>query len=129
MRDLTRLNRIAIGSPKIVPAGDYALHAIKKGGMEKTLEKKLVMARDVRDCLMYAERGEVDGAFVYRTDAMLATKEKVLFIVPQELYPQVVYPMAMTATGAQRQDVQKLYAFLCSPEASKVLRKHGFEIH
>jgi len=129
MRDLAGLNRIAIGSPKIVPAGDYALHAIKKADMEKALEKKLIMARDVRDCLMYAERGEVDGAFVYKTDAMLARKARILFSVPQELYPRVVYPIAMTSTGARQPEVMKLYTFLRSAEATKVLRKYGFEVH
>jgi len=129
MRDLASLIRIAVGSPKIVPAGDYALHAIRKAGMEKALEKKLVMGRDVRDCLMYAERGEVDGSFVYRTDAMMAKRAKVLFTVPQELYPRVVYPMAMTVKGAGQPETVKFYAFLRSAEAAKVLKKYGFEIH
>lgn len=128
MRDLAGLNRIAIGSPKIVPAGDYALHAIRKAGMEKALESRLVMARDVRDCLMYAERGEVDGAFVYRTDSLKAHTTKVLFTVPQELYPRVVYPMAMTVSGATQPEAVKLFAFLRSAEAAKVLRKYGFEV-
>lgn len=129
MRDLAGLNRIAVGSPRIVPAGDYALHAIRKAGMEKALENKLVMARDVRDCLMYAERGEVDGAFVYKTDAMLASRAKVLFTVPQELYPRVVYPMAMTTSGTGQPETVKFYAFLRSAEAAKVLGKYGFEVH
>jgi len=129
MRDLAGLNRIAVGSPKIVPAGDYALHAIRKAGMEKALERKLVMARDVRDCLMYAERSEVDGSFVYLTDAMMAKRAKVLFTVPQELYPRVVYPMAMIAKGARQPETVKFYAFLRSAEAAVVLKKYGFETH
>ena len=72
MQDLVKLERIAIGSPKSVPAGEYATEAFKKAGIDKQLEKKLVMAKDVRECLMYAERGEVDGAFVYKTDALQA---------------------------------------------------------
>lgn len=129
MGDLAGLNRIAVGSPNMVPAGDYALHAIRKAGMEKALEKKLVMARDVRDCLMYAERGEVDGSFVYRTDALMAKKSKVLFTVPQELYPRVVYPMAMTINGARQPETVRFYAFLRSAEAAKTLKKYGFEVH
>jgi len=70
MQDLVKLERIAIGSPKSVPAGEYTTEAFKKAGIDKQLEKKLVMAKDVRECLMYAERGEVDGAFVYKTDAL-----------------------------------------------------------
>ncbi len=128
MHDLAGLNRIAIGSPKIVPAGDYALHAIRKAGMEKALESKLVMARDVRDCLMYAERNEVDGAFVYRSDSLKSHNAKLLFSIPQDLYPRVVYPMAMTTSGARQPETVKFFTFLRSTEAKNVLRKHGFEI-
>ena len=128
MQDLPKLEKIAIGSPKSVPAGEYAMEALKKSGVDKQLEKKLVMARDVRDCLMYAERGEVDGAFVYRTDALQAKLAKILFVVPQELYSRVVYPMALTVTGAKHADVKAFYRFLQSEEAGTVLGKYGFVV-
>lgn len=71
----------------------------------------------------------MDGAFVYKTDAMLARKARMLFSVPQELYPRVVYSMAMTSTGARQPGAMKLYLFLRSAEATKVLGKYGFEVH
>lgn len=126
MQDLLKLERIAIGSPKSVPAGEYASEALKKAGLEKQLENKLVMAKDVRACLMYAERGEVDGAFVYRTDALQAKKAKILFTVPQGLYPRVTYPMALTITGAKSKDAVAFYTYLHSKEAKTVLTKYGF---
>jgi len=128
LQELTRLERIAIGSPKSVPAGEYAVEAIRKAGLEKQLEKKLIMARDVRECLMYAERGEVDGAFVYRTDALLAKKAKILFSVPQELYPRVTYPMALTAAGAKNRDATAFFAYLRGEEARSVLARFGFAV-
>ena len=64
-------------------------------------EQKLVLAKDVRQALMYADRGEVDVAFVYRTDALLASQAKILFTVPQKRYPQISYPAALTKSGAQ----------------------------
>jgi molybdate transport system substrate-binding protein len=126
MQDLTKLERIAIGSPKSVPAGEYATEAFKKAGIDKQLEKKLVMARDVRECLMYAERGEVDGAFVYRTDALQARQAKILFTVPQQLYPRVTYPMALTVAGAKNRDAAAFFGYLHSEEARSVLTKYGF---
>lgn len=126
MRDLTKLERIAIGSPKSVPAGEYATEAIKKAGLDKQLEKKLVMAKDVRESLMYAERGEVDGAFVYKTDALLAKQARILFIVPQELYPRVTYPMALTVAGVKNNDAAAFFAYLHGVEAKSVLAKYGF---
>ncbi|HJV64231.1 MAG TPA: molybdate ABC transporter substrate-binding protein [Geomonas sp.] len=128
MADLIRLDRIAIGSPKSVPAGEYAMQAIRNSGLERQLEKKLVMAKDVRDCLMYAERGEVDGAFVYRTDALEARSARILFNVPQKLYPEVVYPMALTASGAKSREAVAFFSYLRSREAKAVLKKYGFAL-
>jgi molybdate transport system substrate-binding protein len=128
MRDLLKLERIAIGSPKSVPAGEYAMEALRKAGIEKQLEKKLVMARDVRECLMYAERGEVDGAFVYRTDALQAKQARILFTVPRELYSRVTYPMGLTAAGTKNGEARAFYRFLQSEEAGTVLRKYGFDV-
>ena len=128
MRDLLKLEKIAIGSPKSVPAGEYAMESLKKAGIDRELEKKLVMAKDVRECLMYAERGEVDGAFVYRTDALQAKQARILFIVPRELYARVTYPMGLTVIGAKNAEAQSFYRFLQSQEARTVLRKYGFDV-
>lgn len=128
LQDLTKLNRIAIGSPKSVPAGEYATEALKKSGLDRQLEKKLVMAKDVRECLMYAERGEVDGAFVYRTDALQAKQARILFTVPQNLYPRVTYPMALTFAGAKNRDAAGFLNFLRSRDAKAVLSKYGFDV-
>ncbi len=128
-RDVVKLARIAIGSPKSVPAGEYAIEAFRKAGLDKQLEKKLVITKDVRECLMYAERGEVDGAFVYKTDALqLAGNSKILFTVPQDLYPRVSYPMALTASGAKKPEAAAFLAFLKTSEAKAVLMKHGFQV-
>ncbi len=127
IQDVTMLDKIAIGSPKSVPAGQYAMEAFNKAGINKKLENKLVMARDVRECLMYADRGEVDGAFVYKTDAeQMAKNVMILFTVPQELYPRVTYPMGLTAEGTKKAEAVAFYNFLQSGESKKVLARYGF---
>jgi molybdate transport system substrate-binding protein len=128
LQDLHKLEKIAIGSPKSVPAGEYAMEAFKKAGVQKQLEKKLVMAKDVRECLMYAERGEVDGAFVYKTDALQAKEARILFTVPEDLYPRVTYPMGLTGSGSKNRDAEAFYRYLQSGEAKAVLAKHGFAV-
>ena len=128
MWDLPAFSRIAIGSPKSVPAGEYAMAAMRKAGVAGQLEKKLVPARDVREALMYAERGEVDGAFVYRTDALQGKRVTILFSVPPELYPRISYPMALTAAGARNGPAAEFYRYLSSGEARSALAKFGFEV-
>lgn len=127
LEEIVRLDKVAIGSPKSVPAGEYAVEAFRKSGIDRQLDKKLVMARDVRECLMYAERGEVDGALVYKTDALQVAKyTRILFTVPQGHYPRVAYPMALTVAGAKNKDAVAFFSSLKSAEAQTVLKKHGF---
>lgn len=127
IEDLPELSRIAIGSPKSVPAGEYALRALRNAGIDRRLEKKLVMAKDVRECLLYAERGEVDGAFVYRSDALQARSAKVLFTVPQELYPPIAYFMGLTVTGAGNDGAAAWYAYLRGAQGRAILDRQGFD--
>lgn len=128
LADITGLKQIAIGSPKSVPAGEYAVQAMEKAGIYKQLEEgqKLVMAKDVRQSLTYADRGEADGAFVYKTDALMATQAVILFEVPLDLYEKVTYPIALTVDGAKNDAAKAFYDFLTGPEALKVFLRFGF---
>jgi molybdate transport system substrate-binding protein len=126
--DVTKFSRIAIGSPKSVPAGEYAEKALMVSGVYEQLrrENRLVVAKDVRQALMYAERGEVDAAFVYRTDALLAREAAILYEVPFELYPPVTYPVGLTSDGVKNSDAKAFFTYLKSAEAAMVLEKYGF---
>jgi molybdate transport system substrate-binding protein len=128
LKGLTGLERIALGNPRSVPAGQYAKQAMERAGVYAALErqKKLVMAKDVRQALIYADRGEVDGAFVYKTDARLAKQAQVLFIVPEDLYDRVSYPVALTTEGAKNEAAKAFYRYLNSPEAIAALVRYGF---
>ena len=128
MRDLKRLKKIAIGCPERVAAGEYALEALKNSGIYKQLDNQLILSKDSRDTLIYAERGEADGALVYRTDALQSKRLKILFSVPQKLYSRVVYPMALTVTGAKNRDAKAFFRYLHGSYAKATLSKYGFAL-
>lgn len=130
MQDLPRLERIGIGSPGSVPAGQYAKQALENAGLWDALQKahKLVMAKDVRQALMYANRGETNGSFIYKTDALLATKAVILFEVPQKLYNPVTYPLALTSDGARKAEAKAFYDYITSPAGAKIESKYGFTV-
>lgn len=128
LADLPRLRRIALGSPRSVPAGAYAEAALRSAGVydELAAEHKLVLAQDVRQALVYAERAEVDAAFVYQSDARLARRAQVLLVVDARLHAPIVYPMALTPQGARKPDVRAFYVYLQSPAVAALLQRHGF---
>src|SRR5262245_37515788 len=68
------VGKIAIGSPKSVPAGQYAEESLRALGVWDRLQPKLVFAENVRQVLDYVARGEVDAGFVYATDAATRTR-------------------------------------------------------
>lgn len=130
LEDLPSLQRIGIGSPGSVPAGQYAKEALEKKGVYSGLLKsgKLVMAKDVRQALIYADRGETDGSFVYKTDALLARNAKIIFEVPQELYHRVTYPVALTEAGAMNSDAKGFYEFVISADVYPAILRYGFSL-
>lgn len=130
LKAVTTLSRIAIGSPKSVPAGQYAAQAMQAVGIYDQLEKehKLVMAKDVRQALLYADRAEVDGAFIYRTDALLVRKAVILFTVPADLHDPIAYPLGLTLSGMKNEDAQAFLAYLSTPAAIAILEKYGFTV-
>ena len=128
LQDLLSMHKIALGSPKSVPAGKYAEQALTAAGLYQSLQadNKLILAKDVRQALLYADRGEVDGAFVYRTDAMLAQQAKILLVVPQALYPQVSYPAALLKGAPGKAEVADFFNSLFSPLGQQIFQKYGF---
>jgi molybdate transport system substrate-binding protein len=129
MADLPDLQLIAIGNPQSVPAGQYARQALEASDIYERLagRNQLIMAQDVRQALMYAERGEVDGAFVYRTDALPADQTHILFAVPDGLHDRIDYPIALTVSGRDNDAAVVFFEYLTSPEARALIGSFGFE--
>lgn len=126
---ITSLQKIGIGTPQSVPVGQYARQALEAAGVYQSLvdTRKLVFAKDTRQALLYADRGAVDGSFVYKTDALLARHAKVLFTVPTALYDRVSYPLALTVGGGAKDEATAFYEFMAADTVQAILVKHGFE--
>lgn len=124
--DLLKLERIALVNPKSGPAGEYAEQALTTAGLYEALRKHLVPVKDVGQAVVLAERGEVDAALVYRTDARLAQKAQILYEIPGDLHTPVNYPMALTLSGRESAAAGAFFNFLQGETARQILARHGF---
>jgi len=123
-----RVGRIVIGSPKTVPAGQYAEESLRALGLWDRLQPKLVFSENVRQALDYVARGEVDAGFVYTTDAASrAQGVKEAFRPPDDSYRPVVYPGAVVAASRQAALAQAFLDLLGRPEGRAVLARFGFQ--
>ena len=116
-------NRLSMGDPAHVPAGQYAKQALEYFGLYRTLTGKLLPAKDVRSALMVVEMGEAPLGIVYRTDAQKSGKVKIVGVFPDRSHKPIVY---VSAICKESELSKKLYAFLKSDKAKPVWAKYGF---
>lgn len=118
--------RLALADPDFVPAGKYARAALTKLGVWDSVAGKLARAENVRAALAFVARGEAPLGIVYATDAMAEKKVMVAGLFPADSHPPIVYPAARVADRPEPETAEKFLAFLKSPNAAAVFRKHGF---
>jgi len=117
------VTRIATGDPTIVPFGAYAKQALETAGLWETVAGKAVFAADVRQALTYADRGAVDAAIVYATDARVAKSAVLLGDLPGGDDVEIEAVAVRTGTSAE---ADRFIAALVSPEARAVFERYGF---
>jgi|SRR6185503_6207196 molybdate transport system substrate-binding protein len=123
-----RVSRIVIGSPKTVPAGQYAEESLRALGLWKRLGPKIVFSENVRQALDYVARGEADAGFVYTTDVATRAKGvKEAFRPPDDSYRPIVYPGAVVAASKQATLGQAFLDLLDGPQGRTVLSRSGFQ--
>jgi molybdate transport system substrate-binding protein len=124
IEELKNLDRIAIGNPGTVPAGQYAKTFLERAGMFEVLQPKLIFAENVRQVLDYVERDEVDAGFVYFSDTLKSNKN--ISSIDDSSYQPIVYPIAVVQ-GSQKSGISRQFIeFIQSDEGQTILQKHGF---
>lgn len=126
--DLTNVavHRIALGDPKIVPAGTYAKSYLEKTGCWPALATKVVPCENVRAVLAVVESANADAGFIYKSDAAISKKVKVACEVPLTDGPKIVYPAALVKGSSQPDAAAKFLVYLASENSAKIFRQFGF---
>lgn len=114
--------RIAMGLVDAVPAGLYGREALTALGAWEAVAPHVVETANVRVALSLVDRGEVDYAIVYSTDARLI-EASIALTFPADSHTPIVYPVAAIAGG---HDAEALLAFLAGDAAQAIFAAHGF---
>lgn len=121
-----RLKIIGIGEPKSVPVGQYSLEVFKKLGIQNKIESKLVYGKDVRTVLTWVETENVDAGIVYKTDAILSDKIKIIGSAPKDSHSPVIYPVAIIKDTKNVSEAKSFVDFLKGKKAKEIFIKYGF---
>ena len=120
------IEKIALGEPNSVPAGQYARQILTNLNIVDAVEVKAVYGKDVRQVLSYVATGNTDAGIVYRTDAVNSERVKVVAIASETAHSPVVYPMAVIKNSTNAQAARQMLQFLSTPEARAIFKRHGF---
>jgi molybdate transport system substrate-binding protein len=116
--------RLAMANPEAVPAGKYGKTSLEALGVWKEVAPMVVGAENVRAALVLVSRGEASLGIVYRTDAAVEPKVRVVAEFPEDSHPPIVYPAAVTAMG--KPGALAFLESLSSRAARAVFGKYGF---
>jgi len=117
-------NRLAIADTETVPAGRYGKAALQATGLWDVVADRLAPMDNVRVALASVARGDTPLGVVYRSDAHVEPKVRILAVFPAESHPAIVYPAAATTDAGD--DARGFLDFLTGSEAQAIFTDSGF---
>jgi molybdate transport system substrate-binding protein len=129
-RQLTQaeIQRISIGEPRSVPAGQYATETFTSLGIIDRIKSKLVLANNVRAVLASVETGDADAGVVYISDVRSSNKVTIAAIADPKLHSPIIYPIAILKSSKSIASAKKYLEFLQTNPVRAVFKKYGFGI-
>ncbi len=126
IEDLARseVKQVAIANPEHAPYGIAAREAMQSAGVWDAVQPKLVLGENIRQTLLYAETGNVDGAIVALSLSVQGQGRWVL--VPQDLHRPIDQALAVIKGTQHEQEARRFASFINGPEGRPIMRKYGF---
>jgi len=118
--------RLATGDPDSVPVGRYAKQALTTLGVWNDVVDRLVRAEDVRHALMFVARGEAPLGIVYRTDALVEKRVRIVDTFPANTHLPITYPVALTKDAGT--DAARFVDFIRSDTGRSAFQHSGFTV-
>lgn len=118
--------QLAVGEFRSVPAGQYAKATLTALKLLPQLTPELIFFSNVRGVLAAVESGHVEAGLVYKTDAELSDRVKIVAIAPPKSHPPIQYPIAILQRSPSPEAAQTYIDFLSTPPAQTVFQQFGF---
>jgi len=122
------VKKIALAEPSSVPVGVYTSKYLTDEGLWNQLKSKIVPVQDVRATLASVESGNVEAGFVYKTDAAVSKKVKIVYEVPIDKGPKIVYPVAIVKESRRKDAARDFLNYLLTSGSKDLFKKYGFVV-
>jgi molybdate transport system substrate-binding protein len=120
------VKQIALADPKAVPAGVYAKEWLETCRVWDAVKPKVVPTENVRAALAAVASGNVDAGVVYKTDAAISKRVRIVYEVPRADGPDIRYPVALVKSSEHPNEAKRFLECLDSADAARVFERFGF---
>ncbi len=117
--------RISLAMVDAVPAGIYAKEFFKNIGIWKEIKFNVANSPNVRAALSFVSRGDLEYGVVYKSDAIVDKKVKIIYELDSSLHTKVQYPLTILN---KKKNTLLLYNFLREKKAKETFKKWGFVV-
>lgn len=117
-------SRIAIANPLLAPYGRAAEEVLKKRGLWRQLQDKLVRGENIGQTFQFVYSGNADIGFV----ALSQVKDSggSMWIVPQELYSPIEQQAVLLSDDP---GAREFLEYLKSKQAREIIRGYGYGLN
>ncbi len=124
----TAIKRVALAEPSSVPVGVYSKKYLTDEGLWNKIEGRVVPVQDVRATLASVESGNVEAGFVYKTDAAVSKKVKIVYEVPVDKGPKITYPVAIVKESKHKDAGRDFMNYVQTSASKELFKKYGFVV-
>ncbi len=117
---------LAVGDPAYVPAGRYAMQALKSHGLESGPDLKLAEAPNVRAALAFVKSGQCPVGLVYASDVHREPGIEVLLTIDRTDHDLIQYPAVLLHDAPNREQALRILDWLSGETAGRAFRNAGF---
>jgi molybdate transport system substrate-binding protein len=122
-----RYQPIAVGDPAYVPAGRYAIQALKAHGLNPDTQLNLAEAPDARAALAFVLSGQCPVGLVYASDALNVPGVEVLMKIDRDDHDPIRYPAVVLTDAPRPAEANRVLHWLSGTTARQALWDAGFE--
>ena len=120
------MRRLALAETRTVPAGIYARAWLEKMQWWEAVAGKIVPVENVRACLAMVEAGNAEAGIVYRSDALLSRRVKIIHEVAASEGPVISYPLAVLKSAPQAEAARRFAGYLATAPVRAIFLRYGF---
>ncbi|MBE6053757.1 MAG: molybdate ABC transporter substrate-binding protein [Clostridium sartagoforme] len=124
--DMLKSDKIAIGDPESVPAGQYSKELLENLRIWNKVYSKASLGTNVTEVLNWVAEASADCGIVYSTDATSNDKVDMVIEAPEGSVSKVIYPIGIIKASNNKEVAKNFTDFLQSDEAAEVFKYYGF---